>query len=129
MGLSKLDNFILFHLFRVPASIAIAGVGGLLCASQVTKQAGAYQQLANAKQSIDQASLDAYGHLLCQNMSLDDVLKVHGMGAKTISTEPLQIETDLHTFQMIEKLGIFFKEASFASNKVTATINYPPKIK
>jgi hypothetical protein len=129
MGLSKLDTFILFHLFKVPAVIAIAGVGGLLCSSQVMKQAGAYQQLAHAKQSIDQASLDSYGHLLCPNMTLDDALKAHGLEAKTISTEPLQIETDLHTFQMIEKLGIFFKEASFASNKVTATINYPPKIK
>jgi hypothetical protein len=129
MALSKLDTFILFHLFKVPALLAAAGIAALLCSEKLMVQASDCSKLAQEKQSIDQVSLDAYGHLLNTNSTLADVIKARGLQAIITSSDPLQVETDLETMKKLEKLGIFCTEASFASNELKATITYPPKIK
>jgi hypothetical protein len=127
MGQSKLNSFILFHLFKLPAVLALVAVGGLLCSQQIKEKADLYENLVRAKQEVDQNQLDNYGHLLNPNTTLADFLKSHGLNATITSADPLEIETDLSTMQNLEEMGIACQEASFSSNRVTATLKpYPP---
>ena len=128
MGQSKLNNFILFHLFKWPAALALVAVGGLLFSQQIKEQADQHRNLARAKNEVDQTQIDKYGHLLNPSTTLVDFLQAHDIKAKVVSTDPLRIETDLSTMQKLESFGIACQEAEFSSNRVTATMKpYPPK--
>jgi hypothetical protein len=128
MGQSKLNNFILFHLFKWPAALALVAVGGLLFSQQIKEQADRHRNLARAKNEVDQTQIDKYGHLLNPSTTLVDFLQAHDIKAKVVSTDPLRIETDLSTMQKLESFGIACQEAEFSSNRVTATMKpYPPK--
>jgi hypothetical protein len=128
MGQSKLNNFILFHLFKWPAALALVAVGGLLFSQQIKEQADQHRNLARAKNEVDQTQIDKYGHLLNPSTTLVDFFQAHDIKAKVVSTDPLRIETDLSTMQKLESFGIACQEAEFSSNRVTATMKpYPPK--
>jgi hypothetical protein len=127
---SKLNNFILFHLFKLPAVLALIAVAGLLFSQQIKEKADLYQSLVRAKQQINQDQIDKYGHLLNQSTTLVDFLKEHGLNATIISTDPVKIETDLPTMQKLESFGVACQEAESSSNHVTATLKpYPPLFK
>ena len=128
MGQSKLNNFILFHLFKWPAALALVAVGGLLFSQQIKEQADQHRNLARAKNEVDQTQIDKYGHLLNPSTTLVDFFQAHDIKAKVVSTDPLRIETDLSTMQKLESFGIACQEAEFSSNRVTATMKpYTPK--
>ncbi len=128
MGQSKLNNFIHFHLFKWPAVLALAAAGGLLFSQQIKEQADRRRNLVRAKNEVDQAQIDKYGHLLNPSTTLVDFFQAHDINARVVSTDPLKIETDLSTMQKLESFGIACREAEFSSNRVTATMKpYPPK--
>jgi hypothetical protein len=77
MGQSKLNNFILFHLFKWPAVLALAAAGGLLFSQQIKEQADGRRNLVRAKNEVDQAQLDKYWHLLNPSTTLVDFFQAH----------------------------------------------------
>ena len=95
MGQSKLNNFILFHLFKWPAVLALAAAGGLLFSQQIKEQADRRRNLVRAKNEVDQAQIDKYGHLLNPSTTLVDFFQAQDINARIVSTDPLKIETDL----------------------------------
>jgi hypothetical protein len=130
MALNKLEAFILFNLFKLPAIFAVVAVGGLYTAQAIKENANQTSRVARMKEQIKPELLSNYGHLLMAGTTLQSTLGAKNLSVSVLSTNPVQIGTDLNTAQEMEKFGILASEAAFADGKITLGLKtYPPHIK
>ena len=130
MSNSRLDNFILFHLFKWSAGIIITGFCCLLLYLALSQQTQHIVNLLRARDNIDMVKLKTLGHLVLTNSTPERVIKDQKLNVLVINHDPYQIVTDINTAARLESAGIVFSEAAVHSNQVTATLApYPPILK
>lgn len=124
--MSKLEQFILFHLFKAPALLLAAAVAGGLAAGALLHEARRIESLVRSRAKLDMELVQFNSHFLSTNSSVESVLSGFQIPCRILTNHPVQLELDYEAAEQLEKVGLLVSAAEFQNGRLTVTLkDYP----
>lgn len=123
--MSKLERFILFHLFKTPALLLAAAVACAVAAVVLQHETRRILGLVRARAKLDLELIQYNSHFLSTNSSVESVLNAFQIPCRTLTDHPVQLELDYEAARKLEKVGLLVSAAEFENGRLTVTLkNY-----
>ncbi len=125
--MSKLEQFILFHLFKAPALLLTAAVASGLGAGALLHEARRIESLVRSRAKLDMELVQYNSHFLSTNSSVESVLSGFQIPCRVLTHHPVQLELDYGAGKKLEKVGLLVSAAEFENGRLTVTLKDYPK--
>jgi hypothetical protein len=127
--MSKLEQFILFHLFKAPALLLSVAVACVVAAGALQHETRQIQGLMQSRTKLDMELIEYNGHFLATNASVESVLSAFQIPCRTLTSHPVQLELDYDAAKKLERVGLLVSAAEFENGRLTVTLKDYPEAK
>ena len=126
--MSKLEQFILFHLFKAPALLLTAALACGVAAGALQHETRRIRGLVQSRTKLDLELIQYDSHFLSTNSSVESVLSVYQIPCRTLTNHPVQLELDYEAAKKLERVGLLVRAAEFENGRLTVTLkDYPER--
>lgn len=125
--MSRLERFILFHLFKVPALLLAAALACVLVAGILQRKTDRIQSLLKSRARLDLELIQYNAHFLSNSSTVESVLSAYQIPCRTLTNHPVRLELDYEAAKRLEKLGLLISEAASENGRLTVTLRDYPK--
>ena len=124
--MSRLERFILFHLFKVPTLVLVAAVVCGLAAGILQQKANRVLSLLDSRARLDLELIQYNSHFLSSSSTVESVLSAYQVPCRTLTNHPVRLELDYEAAKRLEKVGLLISEAASENGRLTVTLkDYP----
>ena len=127
--MSKLEQFILFHLFKAPALLLAAAMACGVAAGSLHQETRRIQSLLRSRAKLDLELIQFNGHFLSTNSSVESVLSAFRIPCRILTNHPVQLELAYEAAKKLEKVGLLVSAADFENGRLTVTLKDYPQAK
>ncbi len=126
--MSRLERFILFHLFKGPALVLVAAAVCVLVAGILQQKVNRVQSLLQSRARLDLELIQYNSHFLSSNSTVESVLRAYQIPCRALTNHPVRLELDYEAAKQLEKVGLLISEAASENGRLTVTLkDYPEK--
>jgi len=126
--MSKLEQFVLFHLFKVPALLLAAALAGGAAAGALQHETWRIRSLVQSRAKLDLELIHYNSHFLSTNSSVESVLSAYQIPCRALTNDPVQLELDYEAAKKLERVGLLVQAAEFENGRLTVTLkDYPAR--